>query len=318
MGNYTSLVDFFNYTATNFPAKHYMLDIWDHGSGVFQSSHGSKHHHLQDISFDFNTNNAITTLQLGTAIREIRSIIGQPLDIYANDACLMQMVEVATQFQNPETHDSDVLFQFGSEQTIPGQGWPYDLFLANWTAAGPTATTAQIGAILTNAYIESYVSGEYAPMSQVTYSALDLSHIPDLISAVSAFGQQLLALSAADRTAVFNVLAQSQGFATPTYLDVLDFLALAAAVNVASSSSAAYQASIKQLQSVVGQLVVASNASSDWNGRAHGVSMWLPQDRASFSQYQTNYTQLAFGKLTGFATVLDALLPKSVKEVATM
>ena len=102
MGDYKNLVDFVKWGTDNFPAKHYFVAVWNHGSGWhFQDAKiKSGEVSINDISFDDNTGHAITTEQLGTAMAEIKLHIGRNVDIYGSDACLMQMLEVAGEMKN--------------------------------------------------------------------------------------------------------------------------------------------------------------------------------------------------------------------------
>ena len=54
---------------------------------------------IKDISFDDRTGHSIKTEELGQAMQEIASRLGHKVDIYASDACLMGMVEVADQMK---------------------------------------------------------------------------------------------------------------------------------------------------------------------------------------------------------------------------
>ena len=91
MGDYHSVINFVKWGAENYPAQHYFVDIWDHGSGW----HFKPGETMKDISWDETTGNHITTEQLATALSESSKIIGHKIDIYGSDACLMAMVEIA-------------------------------------------------------------------------------------------------------------------------------------------------------------------------------------------------------------------------------
>src|SRR6185312_17425586 len=140
MGNYHSLVDFVKWGAQNYPAKHYFVAVWDHGNGWHLQSMGGNMH-ANDISWDDDSGNNITTEQLGQAMGEIATAIGHKVDIYGSDACLMAMAEVAG-----EMKDSVSVF-VGSQETEPGAGWPYATFLADWEN-NPSMSAQQIGATL--------------------------------------------------------------------------------------------------------------------------------------------------------------------------
>src|SRR4051794_38091828 len=57
MGDYNSLVEFVKWGVANFPAQHYFIDVWDHGSGW----HSKRADTYRDISLDETTGHSITT-----------------------------------------------------------------------------------------------------------------------------------------------------------------------------------------------------------------------------------------------------------------
>jgi len=93
MGDYKEFLDFVSWGVQNYPAKHYMIDIWNHGNGWEKASRRSLIN--RDVSYDDISGNKITTEQLGVAMSEIKSMIGRNVDIVGYDACLMAMAEVA-------------------------------------------------------------------------------------------------------------------------------------------------------------------------------------------------------------------------------
>lgn len=114
MGDWHQLVSFVKETTERFPAKHYSLVIWNHGSGWKKKTGAA----IKGISYDDHSNNHITTAQLGEAMGEIKGLLGRNLDLLCMDACLMQMMEVAWVLR----HSCDYIV--ASEETVPGDGFP--------------------------------------------------------------------------------------------------------------------------------------------------------------------------------------------------
>ena len=197
------------------PAKHYFLDVWDHGSGwhaiqLNSAAMAQPDHTIfggfspLDISWDDNSGNSITTQQLGQALTESAKIIGHKVDLYASDACLMAMAEVAN-----EMADSVQIYA-GSEEVEAAAGWPYDALLKRW-AAKPTSTAAEIATILAEEYVKSYSGGENGT-SDATYSVFDMSKLTNFAGAVSAFGAKLQKLDTNSRKAILTAATQSTAF----------------------------------------------------------------------------------------------------------
>ena len=139
MGDWHHLVDFVNWAKKTAPAQHYMLIVWNHGSG-WDKSGGLKDNWLRGISYDDETGNHMSTPDLGNAL----AAIGK-LDIYASDACLMQMAEVDYQIKDYTS------YIVGSEQTEPGDGYTYNTIL------GPLVANPGMSALdLAKVTVKSY------------------------------------------------------------------------------------------------------------------------------------------------------------------
>jgi len=289
MGDWNSVVDFVKWGAEHYPAKHYFLDIWDHGSGW----HGKKGQFgPKDISLDENTGHMITTQQLGQALSASAKIIGHKIDIYASDACLMAMAEIAD-----EMADSVSIYA-GSEETEPGAGWPYDTFLTRWTAK-PDATAAEVGKMLSEEYAKSYEGGS----ENVTFSAFDLSKLQAFKDTLTTFTASMKKMTASTAKKVLAAAKKSQSFTVSDYVDLLDFVKnTSAATGIATTD----QSLIKQVGSATKDLIITSNNVGFPN--ATGLAIWLPVDESTLSQYADAYGQLKFESETHWTDFLKALL----------
>ncbi len=99
MGSPQTLNDFITWGQQYAPAEHYMVDLWDHGSGwdpyydeTRTKSHGKPRTGSRAICFDDTFNDWIRDTELPAALTASANI-----DIIATDACLMAMAEVAYQ-----------------------------------------------------------------------------------------------------------------------------------------------------------------------------------------------------------------------------
>lgn len=108
----------FGLIARNFPAKHYGLVLWSHGSGWV--SRTEKIRKKRTIGVDNNhngTDNSGTRMN----ISELRWAIDNNFhpDYILFDACFMQSIEVAFELRNSTD------YTIGSPAEIPGDGAPY-------------------------------------------------------------------------------------------------------------------------------------------------------------------------------------------------
>lgn len=160
------LEDFIVWAMTSYPADRYFLDIWDHGLG------------WQGVVTDGP--GFLSTAGLGQAVANATARVGRGLDIVGNDACRMTleiMVELAPY----------VDYFVGSQKDEPFDGWPYDAVVAG-LAADPDMTAAQLGDLVVEAYVDSYVNN--TPYS-VTLSTVSSAALPFLLASLDAYVDEL-------------------------------------------------------------------------------------------------------------------------------
>ncbi len=205
MGSRTALTNFIKWAAGKYPAEHYALVIWDHGAGWKKSA-------LFKGAVQDETSNSFMSLpDLAAAVRSA----GVHLDIINFDACLMAMYEVAYEFLGLADY---LVF---SEELEPGDGDPYDTILAELKAR-PTMSGADLSDTIVEKYADFY-SGPGTRNEKITKSAVDMSRLPDLHTAMLNFAQAIVT----DYDTVSGVVAQaqsnSQGFEYQSNLDLHDF-----------------------------------------------------------------------------------------------
>ncbi len=290
MGDYHSLVDFVRWGVEKYPARHYFIAVWDHGSGW--KTYGAKNgFHATDISLDDNTGHKITTEELGLALAESKKIIGHNIDIYGSDACLMQMIEVATEMKD------SINYFVGSQELEPGEGWPYSPFFAKWGAL-PTQTPAEIAVLLSKEYFAAYNGGVYGSGRNVTFSALDMSKLDAVISSSMQLSQHLKSLGSDALKSIKNEVTTVQGFYYSDYIDYGDFLKKVESLPVQKDHRV-----IARAQADLYSLVLSTNNSPLYS-RATGLSIWIPTTETSD---MARYSGLQFSKLSGWDTFLQLL-----------
>ena len=303
MGNWQTLVEFIRWGVAHFPAKHYFINIWGHGTGwhepempQFAALGAPIFFPIRpyDISEDDHTNHAITTRQLGMAMAEAARIIGHKVDIYGSDACLMSMVEIAA-----EMSDSVEVFA-GSQATEPGDGWPYADFLGRWMQK-TAATPAEVVTMLTESYIAAI--DPHAWIKEATFSALDLSRLPALVSKFSSVSSALQKIAPEQKTGLLRSLPKTVRFSEPDYLDFGDFLSQLEANHVSGITDADFAELRKDLK----DLVIANKTTPRY-ARATGVSLWVASDRDKFDRFSREYLRLKFHAATNWGEALQVLV----------
>jgi hypothetical protein len=269
MGDWHHLVDFVNWAKKTAPAQHYMLIVWNHGSGWDKLSL-SKDNWLRGISYDDETGNHMSTPDLGKAL----AAIGK-LDIYASDACLMQMAEVDYQVKD------NASYVIGSEETEAGDGYPYDAFLAPLVAK-PGMNALELSQITVKSYRDHYASGG----AGATQSAVDSATLPKLMSLLDGWTKAVMAANEAD--VVKNARSQAQHFDTEDNKDLLNFVSLVDA----ATKDQAVKSQGAQLEDFLANSVIVSNGADGASmANAKGLAIYLPD-----SGYDSDYNELTWAK----------------------
>jgi hypothetical protein len=268
MGDWNHLVDFVNWAKQTAPAQHYMLIVWNHGSGWLKSS--GDDNLLRGISYDDESGNHMSTPDLAKALAAIGKI-----DIYASDACLMQMAEVDYQIKDFAT------YIVGSEQTEPGDGYTYNTIL------GPLADKPDMSALeLSKVTVQSY-KDHYASSSEgATQSAVDTATLPKLTSLLNDWTKAVM--SANEMAAVKNARSQSQQFYLSDNKDLLHFVSL---VDAATQNPAVKSAGAPLEDFLSNSVIVANGADGSSMANAKGLAIYLPD-----SDFSGDYSELTWAK----------------------
>jgi hypothetical protein len=296
MGDYNSLIDFVKWGVQNYPAKHYFIDVWDHGGGWHLSTHSRSQKVLKpmDISWDDNSSHFFTIPQLGLALKEAAKIIGHKVDIYASDACLMAMPEVST-----EMADSVQVYG-GSEETEPADGWPYDEFLKAWNQASDMSAD-NVAKLLSDLYVKAYQGGEFTT-SEVTFSTFDLSKTEDFNRAIINLGASLGALTGDAKAKAVAAISKTQTFTYGDFGDLGDFLN-----NLVSAKIEGVKSNTLDLMKEALTSFVTSHHESPGFAKATGVSIWLPDSNDTINTYWDKYTAMQFQQTTHWGDALKSI-----------
>lgn len=216
------------------------------------------------IAFDDHAKDFLDNLETKRLLASASRALGRKIDILGMDACLMSMVEVGYQVRD------SVAYTVGSEQTEPGDGWPYDLILAE-LAKKPRMTPADLSKVIVQKYIASYSSAE-----PVTQSAFDLSRSAHIATAVDQLAKVLTSTltDASVRAAAMCARSQVQCYEVSDYVDLADLALLLQSQVSQPAIKAACQAVVDAAR--VGQFVIAAGFKGMSMANSHGVSIYFP------------------------------------------
>lgn len=276
MGQASTLLDFVNWTKTYYPADRYVLVVWNHGNGWRRKPEDTLP--TRAVSYDDETGNAIQTWQLSQAIGN------NVLDIIAWDASLMQMLEVAYELQ-----DRAQLI-VGSEESPPGEGYPYDLIFGEFRDS-PDASTVT----LSKAFVDGMLAVPAYQTRKITQSVLDTSKLPALGASVSELASQLIANVGSIGTEIQTVRTQAKSY-SPTafrvYRDLYHVCELIESlIGIPGIQTAAADVRAKIADAVVWEGHNVNSLNS------HGVSIDFSSS-GTYAGVATDYAQLRFAQET--------------------
>lgn len=264
MGDYKSVIDFVNWAKTAYPAKKYMLIVWNHGSGWDKARSLAS----RGISYDDETGSHITTPQLGLVLKGVGGV-----DVYGSDACLMQMPEVVYELKDY------VPYIVGSEETEPGDGYTYNDLLAPLIAK-PAMTAEELGKLAVDAYSNHYEKiGEGYTQSLVKTAAL-----PQFLALANDFAAAMMA--AGEKALVKTAINGAQNYAVSDNHDMVHFSELIG-VSTKNADVKAKAAAFKDY--ITKTLVVHNRAQASGYGDSHGIAAYMP----SYG-FNNSYNELAW------------------------
>lgn len=240
-GHPDTLKDFVVYGMQHYPADHYALVIWNHGTGwldvdayatvrsdeldykphqpIFRTT-GRKMQQgetTRPIAFDDSSKDFLDTVDLRRAFSEAQAITGRRLDLIGMDACLMAMIEGAHELA-PYAD-----YFVASQEVEPMDGWPYELILTGLNAE-PDMAPAALADLIVREYARSYNAATRQDET-ITQSAICLSATQETESLIQALVDAILAHQGDEmlRSAVRRARDAAQKFQDKNYRDLGDF-----------------------------------------------------------------------------------------------
>ena len=287
MGDYRNLKDFITWGATTYPSDHLAVVVWDHGSGwrpAYQdrsivAAHDNvlpgtrlwpKRDSSRAVSQDNETNNEIETTELPLAFANPP----QPIDMLIFDCSLEMMTEVAYEIRN------SARVYVGSEESPPGNGYPYDKWLAALKSSG--LNPCDVG----NEILTNFIAN-YPFQTDITQSVVDLSKMQAVSDSLEAFGTALLNHTNNEANLIRDARLQVRRYA---YTDNKDLYSYAEIIRAHTSyddlknAAANLQAT---LRAVNGAVIYNGHGVS--NTGSNGMAIYVPAK----PDYLTSYSRLA-------------------------
>lgn len=306
-GDPVVLKNFIMWAMQQYPAEHYLVDIWNHGGGWEDLPEGFDYDSLRRVpinhrmkvrkSIFLSTVKEIITdkeqkryIAVDVSARdyldnqELKEALTLPtgkIDLVGFDACLMNMLEIAYQLKEC------VHFIVGSEETEPGTGWPYHKVLET-LHSNPGISPRDLSHAIVQHYAEHYPNDR-----NITQSALDVNQIESIALAVDDLGKVLTPQIPNIYNNLSGLRNQVQWFTNDNYVDLYDLANLIRDSMEQVSIKKAAENIMKSLSINSGKGFIVHNYRSNDLPYAYGVSIYFPRNQKTFAP---NYDKLNFTK----------------------
>ncbi len=290
-----TLVNFAKWVLDVFPAKYYLLILWNHGGGFKKTKT-----FVKDLLWDDHpvAGHWMDIPTLASALDNITSYLGRSLDIVGFDACLMNMVEIAYEIKDKG------LFMVGSENIEDEDGWPYDLFLS-WLVENPTATPHDLAQKIVEFYISYYTYSSSAILG-MTLSAINLSYLDNVVQNLNILSEKLI--DAISQNSTIGEILSNQiskdvqrfddGCELGISLDDDSFADLYHLAELISESLPEFSSEAQDLEESLNSTIIAQGSIGELVKDAHGLSIWFPDPDSyippCWDYYWDHYSKLRF------------------------
>ena len=277
-----SLSDFVSWGIKNYPAKHYMIVIGDHGKG------------FEGTGFDYVHDDTLKLPELESSLTTIRQETGIKPDLLVFDACEMAQLEVVSQLKD------QVGYMVASEEIIGTMGLPHRSFLSELSSK-PKMSPSQAAVTWVALSQEDTIKRLGRNINQqaaVQLSAIDMSKIEPIEAAVDKLAKLLIADPPPElKELVGNVQSFNIGATDETAEDFRDLGHFCAMLDE-NEASEAIKTAAQELTLAIHDSLVASHSEGEDAEEATGMSVYLPtefgQGKAK-KQIAAEYAKTDFG-----------------------
>ena len=201
MGDPATLTWCINQAAALFPSTYLVLSMWDHGYG------------WNYVCMDDTSGDSLSMQELQAGIASA----AKKIDVLAFDCCNMGNIEVAYQVSLTNL----VSYMVGSEESVPGNGFPYDKMLTT-LVNNPAMLPRDFSMAMVDAYGQYYATQTWA--STVNLAAIDVVQLKTTISTFSTWSADMKSLLPGYKTAYATALKNAYYmWGTHYFTDLYDY-----------------------------------------------------------------------------------------------
>jgi len=326
-GSPQTLIDCVAWAMTYYPAEHLILNLWSHGTGIYdpkssklfdntlidQSNYNNdallyanktdddqieqKYLKKRGICFDNTHKSYMNNQDIEFALHEIHHKVlrGKKIALIWLEACLMSMIEITNIFKNHAN------FLVSSENVEYAPGSNYQLVLSAFTR-GDIPQPREFACHIVNSFKKIYEPTNL----NFTQSAIDLSQVTAIEENINLVAQQiLLALPSQKNKSVTKVLQKCKSrtqctcFHEPSFIDLKNFyLNLQSNIGQINLTNATKEVAVKTMLAkllTTGIYLINNAIIANTSGRnlknANGLSIYFPEQWIFNSYLQSNFAQ---------------------------
>ncbi len=309
---------FVDYCKAEYPANHYILDLWDHGNAFGYACWDD--HAAAEWEVDAKA------LSLSDVIGSLSSSGG--VDILTYDGCTIGMVEIAYQLALVQKNMGvNVNYLVASEEYIPNSGYDYGNLLAEMNSMSDSSASA-VARMIADEYAECYSPhGAAKGSSTVGLSAIDLPKILPIAPVMNALTTELKAGLAADFGTAHDMIAKARGAGNLGWslngwddrIDLGTFLETLADI----SPNEDVRGLATEALGIISDAVYVANTPALESAGAHGLGTWFPTSSRSLGNANTGGgfavieeygNAFAYAEDSGWLSFLNAFWGKGPKK----
>lgn len=254
--------------STLYPSDNLVVSAWDHGYA------------WRYFSNDQTSGDKITMPEMQAAIQSA----GKYIDILAFDCCNMAAIEVVYQAGLTGLVGNIV----ASEETIPMNGFPYDLMLTP-VANDPARSPSQVAVDMVNGWAAYYDPLTWA--STVNLAAINVNTVMQSIGTIDAWCDRMYLDLAQYKKSYKTDLSNSySAWGTYYHVDMADLC------DVIAADATIKDATLKTLSTSVSALIddaVLAVDNGAGNGDCRGITLWWAS-KSDWKTYKAAYQTVAF------------------------
>jgi len=303
MGDAHTLQKFIKFSKEQFPADHYALVLWNHGSGVRDATSNSttsrELYMNKAICEDSTSGDIMYTAEITDVLTPDESV-----DLLGFDACLMGSVEVAYQYRTTN-NDFNGQIMVASPPNEWGNGWDYRRILQG-VGLNSAITAAELGELLVQSQQESTVGDSSQALACYDMSKVDAvkTAVDTLAVSMSGWKADIEAIRGSIESPSIMEYYNENYEEEQIFYPFFDLYELASAINANATNDTVKDNALIVKNAIV-EMVLYSFANSDYPSFVagkHGLHIFFPEGDKVYSQtseihwtYQWWYTSIDTG-----------------------